>query len=281
MIFKQYYKIIIIKMQRHLNKFQYKSFKLLKQQARSFQNKLDLFTNLRKSQDKIKTGITTVPTNSLENSEEYKSTYLRLLEGNKAYVEEKTQDNPEYFRELAKTQKPKYLLIGCSDSRVPPNELTKTDPGEIFIHRNIANQVLTSDLNCMSVIQFAVEHLKVEHIIVMGHTKCGGVIAANKNHHLGLIDQWLNNIRDVAHNYKEELSKIEDKDEFIKSLTELNVKHQALNVCKTSFVQNAWNKGVNLHVHGWICDIETGLIKDLTVTNQDWENIRNIYSYKF
>jgi carbonic anhydrase len=254
---------------------------LFKTPFKYFNKKTDLFSNLKKSSDKANSGITTTPTSHLESNEEYRSTYFRLLEGNKKYVEEKTHENPDYFKELSKTQKPKYLLIGCSDSRVPPNELTKTDPGEIFIHRNIANQVITSDLNCMSVIQFAVEHLKVEHIIVMGHTKCGGVIAANKNQHLGLIDQWLNNIREVANIYKEQLSKIEDQDEFVKALTELNVKHQALNVCKTSFVQNAWNKGINLHVHGWICDIESGLIKDLTVTNQDWENIRNIYSYKF
>lgn len=254
---------------------------LFNQAFKNFSCKSDLFSNIKNSKEKIKAGITSTPASQLEFNEEYTSTYFRLLEGNKKYVEEKTTDKPEYFRELAKTQKPKYLLIGCSDSRVPPNELTKTEPGEIFIHRNIANQVLTSDLNCMSVIQFAVEHLKVEHIIVMGHTKCGGVIAANNNQHLGLIDQWLNNIRDVAHIYKEQLSKIQDKDQFIKALTEINVKHQTLNVCKTSFVQNAWNKGVNLHVHGWICDIETGLIKDLTVTNEDWENIRNIYTYKF
>jgi carbonic anhydrase len=268
-------------MNRYLTKIYKRGTAIYNQHVKNFSYKFDLFASLKNKKEDVRTGITTNSTSQVEITEEYRSTYLRLLEGNKSYVQEKTDNNPDYFREMAKTQKPKYLLIGCSDSRVPPNELTKTDPGEIFIHRNIANQVLTSDLNCMSVIQFAVEYLKVEHIIVMGHTKCGGVIAANKNQHLGLIDQWLNNIRDVAQIYREELSKLENQEDFLKALTELNVKHQTLNVCKTSFVQNAWNKGVNLHVHGWLCDIETGLIKDLTVTNEDWEKIKNVYSYKF
>lgn len=261
-------------MNKYLRRISQGSISIRSQPLKYFSSKSDLFSS-------IKTGITTNSKSNIEHSQEYQSAYSRLLEGNKQYVSEKTHNNPNYFKELSKTQTPKYLLIGCSDSRVPPNELTKTDPGEIFIHRNIANQVLVSDLNCMSVIQFAVEVLKVEHVIVMGHTKCGGVIAANKNQHLGLIDQWLNNIRDVANLYRDDLSKAENPDEFIKSLTELNVKHQALNVCKTSFVQNAWKRGANLHVHGWICDIESGLIKDLTVTNEDWEKIKHTYSYKF
>ena len=267
-------------MHKHLNRLSNKFPGFNSILFRNFVTRSDLFSGIKKTEEKYKSGISKTPTNFIETNEENRSAYFRLLEGNKHYVAEKTSNNPEYFIDLAKTQKPKYLLIGCSDSRVPPNELTKTDPGEIFIHRNIANQVLTTDLNCMSVIQFAVEQLKVEHIIVMGHTKCGGVIAANKNDSLGLIDQWLNNIRDVAHIYREQLNKIEDKVEFMQKLTELNVKHQTLNVCKTSFVQKAWNKGLNLHVHGWMCDIETGLIKDLTVTNEDWDNIRDIYNYK-
>lgn len=211
----------------------------------------------------------------------YEQTYMRLLDGNKEYVDEKTKNNPAYFKDLSHTQTPKYLLIGCSDSRVPPNEMTKTDPGEIFIHRNIANQVIFSDINCMSVIQYAVDYLKVEHIIVMGHTRCGGVIAANNKNFKGLIESWLQNIKDVALQNKEELDQYKSEEEFIKRLTELNVKSQALNVCKTPYVQKAWADGRSLHVHGWLMDIETGLIKDLAVTNKDWNEIKNIYNFQF
>ena len=204
-----------------------------------------------------------------------------LLEGNKSYVKEKTNIDADYFKNLAKTQKPKYLLIGCSDSRVPPNELTKTEPGEIFIHRNIANQVLGNDLNCMSVLQFAVDYLCVQEIIVMGHTHCGGIIAAKNNVSLGLIDQWLQNIRDVGLMHKEELNLIKDEKQFIKRLSELNVKQQVLNVCKTNIVQKAWSEGKKLTVHGWICDIETGLIYDLGIDKEEWLLIKNIYRYDY
>jgi len=215
------------------------------------------------------------------NSEKYSMDYKRLLRGNKKYVKEKTKENATYFSDMAKTQTPKYLLIGCSDSRVPPNEMTKTDPGEIFIHRNIANQVMLTDFNCMSVIQFAVEYLKVEHIIVMGHTKCGGVIASNNKNFKGLIESWLKNIKDTALLNKKELDECKTEEEFIKKLTELNVKSQALNVCKTPYVQKAWADGRDLHVHGWLMDIETGLIKDLGISNKDWNEIKSIYEFNF
>jgi carbonic anhydrase len=218
---------------------------------------------------------------SCVSKDSYKQTYKRLLKGNKEYVKEKLEGNPNYFSDMAKTQTPKYLLIGCSDSRVPPNEMTKTDPGEIFIHRNIANQVIFSDLNCMSVLQYAVEHLKVEHIIVMGHTKCGGVIASNNKNFKGLIESWLQNIKDIAIMNKSELDTCKSEHEFITKLTELNVKTQALNVCKTPFVQKAWAEGRDLHVHGWLLDIETGLIKDLGITNRDWNEIKSIYNFNF
>jgi carbonic anhydrase len=242
----------------------------------------DLFSTIKTGkEDIVRSGINTNASKTLTQTEDYKKTYLRLFEGNKQYVSEKTRDDPNYFSDRAKTQKPKYLLIGCSDSRVPPNELTKTEPGELFIHRNIANQVISTDMNCMSVIQFAVEYLKVEHVIVMGHTLCGGVIAASKRNHMGLMDQWLDNIRDVAHRHMEELSKIDKEELFIKKLIELNIKQQALNVCKTPFVQKAWEKGINLHVHGWLCDIETGYINDLSINNTDWDNIKKTYNFKF
>jgi len=218
---------------------------------------------------------------NVEKCEDYKASYSRLILGNREFVKEKKKTDPEFFEKLSKTQKPKYLMIGCSDSRVPPNELTKTDPGEIFIHRNVANQVLGNDLNCMSVLQFAVEYLGVEHIIVMGHTNCGGIIAANKNKSLGLIDQWLQNIRDVALIHKEELDKLENEQDFVRKLTELNIKQQVLNVCKTNIVQKAWADGKIIHVHGWLCDLETGLINDLAVDQKEWQHIKGIYRYVF
>ena len=211
----------------------------------------------------------------------YSEVYSKLLEGNKKYVSEKTEANPTYFSDLAKTQTPKYLLIGCSDSRVPPNEMTKTEPGEIFIHRNIANQVIFSDLNCMSVLQFSIEHLKVSHVIVMGHTKCGGVIASRNKTYKGLIENWLQNIKDVALMNKEELDMCTTEDEYLKKLTVLNVKAQVLNVCKTPYVQKAWAEGRDLHIHGWLMNIETGLIQDLGVTNKDWNKIKKDYDFDF
>ena len=215
------------------------------------------------------------------STEKYSKDYKRLLEGNRKYVSEKTEKNPTYFSDLAKGQTPKYLMIGCSDSRVPPNEMTKTDPGEIFIHRNIANQVMLTDLNCMSVIQYAVDVLKVEHVIVMGHTKCGGVIASNKKDYKGLIECWLKNIKDTALLHKKELDECKTEEEFITKLTEINVKSQALNVCKTPYVQKAWADGRDLHVHAWLMDIETGLIKDLGISNKDWNEVKNIYEFNF
>jgi carbonic anhydrase len=212
-----------------------------------------------------------------ENSEDIE----RLLIGNKKYVNEKILEDPEYFIKRAKIQTPKYLLIGCSDSRVPPNEMTKTNPGEIFIHRNIANQVIHSDLNCMSVLQFAVEHLKVEHIIVMGHTKCGGIMASKNKNVKGLIDNWLQNIRDVAFMNKEELEKCKTDEEYFEILTELNIRQQVLNVCKTNYVQKAWANGVNLRVHGWLTNIENGLITDLKMSTKEWLTLKNYYDYNF
>lgn len=235
-------------------------------------------SSIIKPKDENKKGIYNPDATQTTNSSEQ---YKRLLRGNKIFVAEKTLDNENYFSDMAKTQQPKYLLIGCSDSRVPPNELTKSNPGEIFIHRNIANQVNHSDLNCMSVIQYAVEYLKIDNIIVMGHTKCGGILAANDKKYLGLIDQWLTNIKDIAINRKFELENCETEEEFVSKLTEVNVKVQCLNVCKTPFVQKAWNEGRDLHVHGWVLDIETGLIKDLFISNKDWNDVKNIYNFNF
>jgi carbonic anhydrase len=207
--------------------------------------------------------------------------YQNVLKGNIEYVTEKLKRNPNFFKDRAHIQSPKYMLIGCADSRVPPNELTKTEPGEIFIHRNVANLVISSDLNCMSTIQYAVEVLKVEHIIIMGHTNCGGVKAAALYNNLGLIDHWLQHIRDVMAKHKVVLDKIKNQKEYIIKLTELNIKEQAFNLCKTSFIQKAWEDGANLQIHAWLMDIETGLIKDLNLNSDEWKVTDSYFKYNF
>lgn len=207
--------------------------------------------------------------------------YEKLLNNNKEFVKDKLSSDPDFFNRIKDVQTPDYLLIGCSDSRVPPDQLTKTQPGQIFIHRNVANLVVNTDVNAMSVIQYAVEVLQVKHVIVMGHTRCGGVMAALTNKQFGLIDHWLRNIKDIYRLHKTEVDSIEDKDKKIARMIELNVIEQTLNLCKTSIVQSAWAKGRALHVHGWICDIETGLIKDLEIEEKRWKEIESIYKYDF
>ena len=226
----------------------------------------------------IKAGITKPNT---MKSTEYINSYKRLIDGNLKYVNTKKMEDPEYFKKRSSVHAPKYFLIGCSDSRVPPNELTNTEPGEIFIHRNIANQVKSCDVGCMSSLKFAVEYLKVEHIIVMGHTNCGGIYAANRSKSLGVIDYWLQSIRDVALTHREELKLIKDEKQFLLKLTEFNVRQQTLNVCKSSILQKAWGQGRTIRVSGWLCDIETGLIRDLDVAQHEWEAIKGIYGYDF
>ena len=227
----------------------------------------------------IKPGISN--THDHLHDELFVKSYGKLIEGNKLFVKEKLKTNPEYFKELSKSQHPNYFLISCSDSRVPPNELTKTNPGELFVHRNIANQVKRSDLNCQSALFYAVEALKVQHIIVLGHTHCGGIAAAAKNQSLGVVDLWLQNVRDIAVSHREELGKIKSQHDFLNRLTELNIKHQALNVCKSAVVQKAWAEGKKLTVSGWLVDIETGLIKDLDVEQSEWEDIKKFFQFNF
>jgi carbonic anhydrase len=194
-----------------------------------------------------------------------------LLDKNKAWAEEIKADDPEFFNTLARQQSPRYLWIGCSDSRVPSTQLVGLLPGDMFVHRNVANIVVHTDLNCLSVLQYAVERLKVEHVIVCGHYGCGGVRAAMKNVQHGLIDNWLRHVRDVMHKHEELLTSISDESLRLEKLCELNVVAQVLNVCKTTVVQNAWNRGQELAVHGWIYGIGDGLLRDLNirVTNQD------------
>lgn len=175
------------------------------------------------------------------------------------------QYNPDFFSNLAKQQNPEFLWIGCSDSRVPANEIIDLPPGEVFVHRNIANVVVHSDLNCLSVLQYAVEVLKVKHIIVCGHYGCGGVKAAMENSEHGLIDNWLEHIKDVYRFHKKKLNKIKDEEEKFNLLCELNVIEQVANVCNTTVVRTARKNNAELSIHGWIYGIHNGILKDLKV----------------
>jgi len=185
-----------------------------------------------------------------------------LIENNRVWATSIKEKDPDFFTRLSKQQAPEYLWIGCSDSRVPANQITNLQPGEVFVHRNIANVVVHTDLNCLSVLQYAVEILKVKHIIVCGHYGCGGVKAAHENHEHGLIDNWLRHIKDVARFHKSEFVGLSEEKQ-VDLLCELNVKEQVINICNTTIVQKAWKQGRDLSVHGWIYSIENGLIKDL------------------
>ena len=187
----------------------------------------------------------------------------QLLENNRRWATQMTAEDPEFFVKLSRQQTPKYLWIGCSDSRVPANEIVGLLPGEVFVHRNVANVVVHSDLNCLSVIQYAVEVLRVEHVIVCGHYGCGGVAAASRPDELGLIDNWLRHVKDVYQRHREELDAIAEPQRRVDRLCELNVAEQAANVCYTTLVQNAWHRGQPLSVHGFIYGLRDGLIRDL------------------
>lgn len=193
-------------------------------------------------------------------------TYESLLSGNKDWVEKTLQEDPGYFEKLAAGQRPPVLWIGCSDSRVPANQVTGTLPGEIFVHRNIANVIAHNDLNMLSVLDYAVNVLKVNHVIINGHYGCGGVAAAMSDKQFGLIDNWLRNIKDVYRIHKEEVDAIQDEEEKIKRMVDLNVIEGVHKLSATAIVQNAWAKGQDLQLHGWVLDLNTGLIKDLEVT---------------
>lgn len=201
----------------------------------------------------------------------------QLFDQNRAWAERINKEDPNFFPTLAAQQTPEILWIGCSDSRVPANELLGLLPGDVFVHRNVANLVIHTDFNCLSVIQYAVEVLKVKHIIVCGHYRCGGVIAAMGNQQLGLIDNWIRNIKAVHHKHQNELERIgvlEDRQNY---LCELNVIEQVANVCYTSIVQNAWQRGQELAVHGWIYDVRDGLLRDMDTTIDKLEQIPDIY----
>lgn len=188
-----------------------------------------------------------------------------LLENNRAWAAEMVREDPEFFSRLSRQQAPRYLWIGCSDSRVPANQIVGLLPGEMFVHRNVANVVVHTDLNCLSSIQFAVDVLQVGHIIVCGHYGCGGVLAALRDDKLGLIDNWLRHIQDVRRNHQAELDALETEVERHSRLCELNVIEQVANVSQTTAVRDAWARGQVLAVHGWIYDIGDGLLRDLGI----------------
>ncbi|MEY3844785.1 MAG: hypothetical protein RL293_1207 [Bacteroidota bacterium] len=203
--------------------------------------------------------------------------YNQLLQNNKEWVKSKLEKDPDYFNRLSLGQSPPILWIGCADSRVPANEIIGAEPGEVFVHRNIANMVVHSDMNMLSVLDYAVNVLKVKHIIVCGHYGCGGVQAAMTNKHIGLIDNWIRHIKDVYRFHQDELNSIENEKERFNRFVELNVVEQVLDLGKTSIVQSAWENGQNVHIHGWVYDIHDGLIKDLDITLRDNKSLSDVY----
>ena len=205
-------------------------------------------------------------------------TYEQLLQGNKDFVESMTNADPEFFEKLAAGQNPEVLWIGCSDSRVPANQLTGTKPGEVFVHRNIANVCIHTDMNMLSVLDYAVNVLKVKHVIVAGHYGCGGVAAAMGNSQFGVIDNWLRHIKDVYRLHAHELNLISNENARVNRLVELNVLEQVFNLCKTTIIQNAWKEREDLEVHGWVIDISTGYVKDLNISCCNADHIGNVFA---
>lgn len=206
------------------------------------------------------------------------NSYQKLIQGNKLFAESRLFQDPDYFKKLSQGQTPNYLWIGCSDSRVPANEITSTHSGEIFVHRNIANLVVHTDSNLLSVLEYAVKYLQVKHIIVCGHYGCGGIAAAMTNTYHGFVDNWLRNIKDVYHKNSLELDAIEDESQKANRLTELNVIDQVRNLAKTTIVQQAWAER-DLHLHGWVYGLHNGLVKDLSVIHQSSDAIDPIYRF--
>lgn len=203
-----------------------------------------------------------------------------LLEQNRQWSQRIREKDPEFFPTLAKQQNPDYLWVGCSDSRVPANDIVGMLPGELFVHRNVANMVVHTDLNLLSVLQYAVDVLQVKHVIVCGHYGCGGVRAALHNDKHGIIDNWLLEIKDLAFQKREELNAIEDVDARVNRLCELNVMRQVRNLAHTTIVQDCWDRGQKLSVHGWIYGLDNGLVNDLQVTVSSKEQLADIYQYQ-
>ena len=206
--------------------------------------------------------------------------FQKIMDGNRSWVEFVKNDNSGRFEQLAKGQSPEILWIGCADSRVPANEIVGSRPGEVFVHRNIANMCVHSDMSMLSVLDYAVTVLKVKHIVVAGHYGCGGVAAALSRQQFGVIDNWLCHIKDVYRLYAEEIDNIQNEEEKVNRLIELNVKEQVFNLCTTSIVQNAWKNNQNLAVHGMVIDIATGKLNDLKNTIYSNEKLGKVFAFK-
>ncbi|MFM2146232.1 MAG: hypothetical protein RL732_1068 [Bacteroidota bacterium] len=204
--------------------------------------------------------------------------YEKLLLENKAWAKEKKVEDPGFFDRLLHVQTPEFLWIGCSDSRVPPNEITGTQPGEIFIHRNIANMVVHTDLNLLSVLEYAVNVIKVKHVIVCGHYGCGGVKTAMSRHSVGIINKWLRNIKDVYRFHRDEINAINDEELRVNRLVELNVQEQVLNLAKTSIIQKTWKYEQRPYLHGWVYDLKDGIIKPVCEMPPG-EHLDELYEY--
>lgn len=202
----------------------------------------------------------------------------QLIANNKEWAQRQVEQDPQFFADLVAQQNPEYLWIGCSDSRVPANQVVDMAPGELFVHRNVANQVIQTDFNCLSVVQYAVDALKVKHILVVGHYGCGGVRAATENCSHGLVDHWLYPIKDIYRENHDELEALDDKAR-IDRLCELNVIEQVRNLAKTTIIQNAWDRGQQLAIHGWVYSLEDGLVRDMEVTVRDRESLERIYHF--
>ena len=207
--------------------------------------------------------------------------YKKILDNNKQWVESQTAIDPEYFKDLSKGQNPPLLWIGCSDSRVPANEIIGAKPGEVFVHRNIANMVVHSDMNMLSVLDYAVNVLKVKHVIVCGHYGCGGIKAAMENNSIGIIDNWIRHIKDVYRLHKTELDAFKNEDERFNKFVEINVKEQVFDLAKTSIVQSAWKKGQELTLHGWAYGLNSGYVTDLNVNISSNKDLDNVYQLEF
>jgi len=207
--------------------------------------------------------------------------YKKILENNKKWVEDQLDLDPEYFKDLAKSQQPPLLWIGCSDSRVPANEIIGAKPGEVFVHRNIANMVIHSDMNMLSVLDYAVNVLKVKHVIVCGHYGCGGVKAAMGNDSIGIIDNWIRHIKDIYRLHDKYLNSILDEDERFNAFVEINVKEQVFDLAKTSIIQSAWNNGNEVTIHGWVYGLNSGFVTDLGVNFSSDKDLDAVYQLNF
>lgn len=204
--------------------------------------------------------------------------FKQLFVNNRNWADRIEKEQPGFFQQLSEQQAPEYLWIGCSDSRVPANEIVGLLPGELFVHRNVANLVLHSDMNCLSVLQYAIDILKVKHILVVGHYGCGGVKAAMTKQRVGFVDNWLRNVKDVYSMHRDELDQVADDSERLNRLIELNVMEQVRNLCHTSFVQEAWERGQQLTIHGWVYSLRNGRVKDLRVSHSCADKIDDIYT---